>query len=253
MSRAFGFIQFRNGDFRMMKYNERLDKIISSTGRLTRSGCKKAASQNRITVDGKIERKYDRKVNETNVITLDGQLIEYKPYIYLLLNKPLGYVCSNDEPGEKIVFDLLEFPYNNLDLFCVGRLDKSTSGLILLTNDGKNAHTLLSPKHHVEKEYIFRCARRFAPTDAELLSNGITLADGYTTMPCIVEFSDDLMGGRIILREGKYHQIRRMMASVGNHVESLERIRFGSIHIDDAPEQGKYRELTDEEIDSLLR
>lgn len=236
----------------MSSFNERLDKVISSTGILTRSGCKKAASQNRITVDGKIERKCDRKVNEKNVIKLDGEYITYKPYIYLLLNKPLGYVCSNDEPGEKIVFDLLEFPYSNLELFCVGRLDKSTSGLILLTNDGKNAHKLLSPKHHIEKEYIFRCARKFEIGDDVKLSNGVQLADGYTTMPCRVDFSEDLFGGSIILREGKYHQIRRMMASVGNHVEKLERIRFGNIHIDNAPPQGKYRELTEEEIASLL-
>ena len=236
----------------MSSFNERLDKVISSTGILTRSGCKKAASQNRITVDGKIERKCDRKVNEKNVIKLDGEYITYKPYIYLLLNKPLGYVCSNDEPGEKIVFDLLEFPYSNLELFCVGRLDKSTSGLILLTNDGKNAHKLLSPKHHIEKEYIFRCARKFEIGDDVKLSNGVQLADGYTTMPCRVDFSEDLFGGSIILREGKYHQIRRMMASVGNHVEKLERIRFGNIHIDNAPPQGKYRELTEEEIVSLL-
>ena len=236
----------------MTKYNERLDKIISSTGILTRSGCKKAASQNRITVDGKIERKCERKVNETNVIELDGERITYKPYIYLLMNKPLGYVCSNDEPGEKIVFDLLESPYSNLELFCVGRLDKSTSGLILLTNDGKNAHRLLSPKNHVEKEYVFRCSRKFAPEDAAKLSNGVELADGYITMPCSVVFSEDLFGGNIVLREGKYHQIRRMMASLGNHVETLERIRFGSIHINDAPPQGKYRELTEEEISSLL-
>lgn len=236
----------------MSSFNERLDKVISSTGILTRSGCKKAASQNRITVDGKIERKCDRKVNEKNVIKLDGEYITYKPYIYLLLNKPLGYVCSNDEPGEKIVFDLLEFPYSNLELFCVGRLDKSTSGLILLTNDGKNAHKLLSPKHHIEKEYIFRCARKFEIGDNVKLSNGVQLADGYTTMPCRVDFSEDLFGGSIILREGKYHQIRRMMASVGNHVEKLERIRFGNIHIDNAPPQGKYRELTEEEIASLL-
>lgn len=236
----------------MTKYNERLDKIIASTGILTRSGCKKAASQNRITVDGKIERKYDRKVNETNVITLDGNVITYKPFVYLLMNKPLGYVCSNDEPGEKIVFDLLDFPYSNLELFCVGRLDKSTSGLILLTNDGKNAHRLLSPKNHIEKEYIFRCARKFKKEDAIKLSNGVELADGYTTMPCNVVFSDDLFGGNIILREGKYHQIRRMMASVGNHVETLERIRFGDIHIKDAPPQGKYRELNESEIASLL-
>lgn len=236
----------------MSSFNERLDKVISSTGILTRSGCKKAASQNRITVDGKIERKCDRKVNEKNVIKLDGEYITYKPYIYLLLNKPLGYVCSNDEPGEKIVFDLLEFPYSNLELFCVGRLDKSTSGLILLTNDGKNAHKLLSPKHHIEKEYIFRCARKFEIGDDVKLSNGVQLADGYTTMPCRVDFSEDLFGGSIILREGKYHQIRRMIASVGNHVEKLERIRFGNIHIDNAPPQGKYRELTEEEIASLL-
>lgn len=235
-----------------MKFNERIDKIIASTGKLTRSGCKKAASQNRITVDGKIEKKCDRKINETNIITLDGEQIMYKPYVYLLVNKPLGYVCSNDEPGEKIIFDLLKYPYSNLELFCVGRLDKSTSGLVLLTNDGKNAHKLISPKHHTEKEYIFHCARKFKSEDAEKLSKGVELSDGYTTMPCKVVFFDDMMSGSIILKEGKYHQIRRMMASVGNHVEALERIRFGGIHINDAPPLGEYRELTDNEISSLL-
>lgn len=236
----------------MTKYNERIDKIITSTGILTRSGCKKAASQNRITVDGVVERKCERKITNENVLTLDGETIVYKPYIYLLVNKPLGYVCSNDEPGEKIVFDLLEFPYSNLELFCVGRLDKNTSGLVILTNDGKKAHRLISPKHHIEKEYTFECARVFQENDDKKLSEGVTLADGYTTKPCEVFFSDDLKSGTIILREGKYHQIRRMMASVGNHVIALRRVRFGTIKIDSAPEEGRYRELSNEEIESLF-
>ena len=226
----------------------RLDKFFSNTGVLSRSQCAKECRAGNITCDGAVLR--DPSVNidpEKNVIAYKGEIITYSEYVYIMMNKPLGYVCSNDEPGELLVFDLLGEKYAKFDLFTVGRLDKNTSGLILITNDGKAAHRALSPKHHVEKKYEFSLADPLSDTDRQELEKGAELADGYVTKPCQIEMKTN-KEGVIIMSEGKYHQIRRMFSSVGNKVIELKRTRFGGILLDAALEPGKYRELTADEI-----
>ncbi len=226
----------------------RLDKFFSNTGVLSRSQCAKECRAGNITCDGKIIR--DPSVNidpDKNAVAYKGEIIEYSEYVYIMMNKPLGYVCSNDEAGELLVFDLLGEKYAKFELFTVGRLDKNTSGLILITNDGQAAHRALSPKHHVEKKYEFTLADPLPEEDRSSLEKGAELADGYVTKPCNIEMKTN-KEGVIIMSEGKYHQIRRMFASVGNKVVELKRTQFGGILLDDTLEAGKYRDLTPDEI-----
>ncbi len=226
----------------------RLDKFFSNTGVLSRSQCSRECRAGNITCDGAVVR--DPSVNidpEKNVIAYKGEIISYSEYVYIMMNKPLGYVCSNDEAGELLVFDLLGEKYAKFELFTVGRLDKNTSGLILITNDGQAAHRALSPKHHVEKKYEFTLADLLPEEDRSSLEKGAKLADGYVTKPCQIEMKTN-KEGVIIMSEGKYHQIRRMFASVGNKVVELKRTQFGGILLDDTLEAGKYRDLTPDEI-----
>lgn len=226
----------------------RLDKFFTQTGVLTRSQCAKAAKAGAITVDGTVVRDASLNIDpEKNVIAYNNEKIEYNEFVYIMMNKPLGYVCSNDEPGELLVFDLLDERYKRKDVFTVGRLDKATSGLIIITNDGKAAHAALSPKHHVEKTYVYTLADPLSEYDRIKLENGIELKDGYTTKPCKIIPTGERCG-KIILSEGKYHQIRRMFAAVSNKVETLERVSFGKISLDTALEYGQWRLMTDAEI-----
>ena len=225
----------------------RLDKFISNTGVLSRSQCAKECRAGNITCDGAAIRDPSANIDpEKNVIAYKGEIISYSEYVYIMMNKPLGYVCSNDEPGELLVFDLLGEKYAKFDLFTVGRLDKNTGGLILITNDGKAAHNALSPKHHVEKKYEFELADPLSEQDREALEKGAELADGYVTKPCRIEMKTKTQGV-IILSEGKYHQIRRMFASVNNKVTALTRTEFGGILLDKTLDAGQWRELSDKE------
>ena len=225
----------------------RLDKFFSNTGVLSRSQCARECRSGNITCNGAVIRDPSTNIDpEKNVIAYKGEIVSYSEYVYIMMNKPLGYVCSNDEPGELLVFDLLGDKYANFDLFTVGRLDKNTSGLILITNDGKAAHNALSPKHHVEKKYEFELAEPLSNDDRIDLEQGAVLADGYVTKPCRIELNSDTKGV-IILSEGKYHQIRRMFASVYNKVTALKRTEFGGILLDTALQPGQWRALTEEE------
>lgn len=229
----------------------RLDKFFTQTGVLTRSQCAKAVRAGAVTVDGAAVR--DASVNvdpDKNVITYNGEVITYSEFVYIVMNKPEGYVCSNDEPGEPLVFDLLDDKYKRKDIFTVGRLDKATSGLIIITNDGKTAHAALSPKRHVEKTYVYTIADPLSERDRTRLESGIELKDGYTTKPCRIIPADE-KSGRIILSEGKYHQIRRMFAAASNKVETLKRITFGAITLDGSLGYGEWRLMTQEEINDF--
>ncbi len=229
----------------------RLDKIFSETGLLSRSQCSRAAKAGLITVDGAVVRDTSTHVDpDKNVIEYKGERVVYGKYVYIMMNKPEGYVCSNDEPGERVVFELLDERFSRLDLFTVGRLDKATVGLILITNDGASAHTALSPKHHVEKIYEFTLADPISKDDVSRLEEGAKLADGYVTMPCRIEMKSETEGV-IHLREGKYHQIRRMFASAGNKVIYLKRTDFGAISLDPSLSAGEWRCLTQDEIKSF--
>ncbi|MBP5207982.1 MAG: rRNA pseudouridine synthase [Clostridia bacterium] len=226
----------------------RLDKLFSVTGILSRSQCARAAKAGLITVDGSVVRDPSLQIDpDVCTVTYKGEPVEYRKYVYIMMNKPEGYVCSNDEPGELLVFDLLDERYKRKDIFTVGRLDKNTTGLIIITNDGKSAHAALSPKRHVQKKYVYTLAEPLSEDDRIKLESGVELKDGYTTKPCRIIPTGD-QSGEIILSEGKYHQIRRMFAAASNRVETLERVSFGKITLDGLLGRGQWRPLTKGEI-----
>ena len=231
----------------------RIDKFLSETGTLTRKESSKAAKTGRITVNGEVVKATDRHIDpEKDVIALDGNVIGYKKFVYIIMNKPQGYVSATDDPKEQTVLDLLPEKEQRLGLFPCGRLDKNTTGLIMLTNDGVLSHKLLAPKTHVEKEYYFEVKFPLSDKDIEELEKGVDIG-GYMTAPCKV-IRKGQKSANIILTEGKYHQIKLMLGAVHNQVTLLQRVRFDSLVLDtDALPEGKWRYLTDEEEKSLQR
>ena len=224
----------------------RLDKFFSEQKILSRKEVADKIKKGCICVNGTLAKKADVKIDENkDVITLDGQIVAYKKYIYLMVNKPQGYVSSTDDPRDKTVIDLLPPHLQKFDLFPCGRLDKDTVGLVILTNDGISAHNNLSPKRHVKKKYFFTTADDYSDEDIKAIQAGITLADGYTTKPCEIERVDD-KNGYITLVEGKYHEIKRLFGARGNKIVFLQRVSFSSIVLGDLPE-GEYRHLTPQE------
>lgn len=230
----------------------RIDKLLSELGICTRREAAKVAKAGGILVDGAPERDSSRHIDpDKSRLTFMGREVTYQKYTYVMLNKPEGYVSATDDKSLPYVTELLPDELRRRELFPVGRLDRDTVGLMILTNNGQLAHSLLSPKHHVKKEYRFTSAEpldKGAETDFEL---GITLADGYECKPAELYLDETRRAGRIVLTEGKYHQIKRMIASRSNRVTSLERISFGGIMLDPALSRGEWRYLTKEEIEAL--
>ncbi len=226
----------------------RVDKLLTSVGAASRSEAAKAAARGEITVNGKTVRRADVHIDpKHDEIIYKGEKIIYKEFVYIMLNKPDGYVSATDDPKEKTVLDILPEKYKRLGLFPCGRLDKNTLGLIILTNDGTGAHRVLSPKNHVPKTYRFECECKLEDKDIELLANGITLDDGYVTKDAVIKTDKGAHSGEITITEGKYHQIKRMFAAVDNKITYLERISFGDIMLDGSLERGEWRELTQKE------
>lgn len=226
----------------------RIDKLLTATGAASRSEAAKAAKRGEILLNGAVIKKCDIHVNpDVDVIVFRGERISYKKFVYILLNKPEGYVSATDDPNEKTVLELLPEKYRKLGLFPCGRLDKNTVGLIIITNDGEGAHFLLSPKRHVDKTYRFKCETPLSQTDVKRLEDGITLEDGYVTKDARISLDDDRQSGMITITEGKYHQIKRMFIAVNNKITYLERISFGTIKLDENLARGEWRELTESE------
>lgn len=230
----------------------RIDKYLSDTCIISRTQAAAMIRKGRICVDGKTVTKGDFKVDEKKaVVTLDGAQLFYREFIYILMNKPAGVVSATDDVREKTVLSLLPENYATKGLFPAGRLDKDTVGLLVLTNDGKNAHKLLSPKHHVEKEYYVECDADFVEADIEVCKKGVTL-DGELSKPCILTIDSQKKNcGTMILTEGKYHEIKRICGYLGKKVTFLERIRFGNLLLDKNLERGDWRQMTDSEIAML--
>ena len=229
---------------------ERLDKFLCDSGVGTRSQVKVILKAGRVTVDGKTERDNGRKIDpNVNVIALDGEVLGGKRRIVLMLNKPAGFVTATEDATERTVMELLPIEYKHFDLKPVGRLDKATEGLLLFTNDGDLLHRLISPKKEVPKIYYARHEGEATAEDVEAFSSGLTLRDGTVCLPATLE---PLGAGESLITvcEGKYHQVRRMMASRGMTVLYLERRREGALELGDLP-RGQVRELTEAEIAAL--
>ena len=230
----------------------RIDKLLSELGIASRKEAAKVAKSGGITVDGIAVRDVSKHIDpEKSQVIYLGREVVYQKYTYVMLNKPTGYVSATDDKSLPYVTELLPEELRRRELFPVGRLDRDTVGLMILTNNGVLAHSLLSPKHHVEKEYYFTSAEPIREGAEEHFKNGVTLADGYECKPAELYLSEDRREGRIVLTEGKYHQIKRMIAAQDNRVTSLERISFGGIALDPALDRGEWRYLTDEEIKLL--
>ncbi len=190
---------------------------------------------------------------DKDTVTLHGEVIEYKKYIYLMMNKPQGVISATEDQYEETVVDLLEVEDAVFSPFPVGRLDKDTEGLLLLTNDGQLAHQLLSPKKHVPKTYFAVIDREVTEDDVQAFQEGVTLDDGYVTKPGQLKILKSGIRSDIELTitEGKFHQVKRMFEAVGKKVVYLQRISMGPIKLDENLELGEYRELTEEEITML--
>lgn len=232
----------------------RLDKALANQGFGSRKVVKKFIRKGLVAVNDETVKDGSMKVNpEIDQITVNGQLLKYRKYIYLMLNKPIGVVSATRDPVEKVVIDLLDPEYQKFSLFPAGRLDKDTEGLILLTNDGDLSHRLLSPKNEVEKVYEAKIRGQVTEDDVEQFQNGIELKDGYVTKSAKLEIlnSSHLSHVKITIKEGKYHQIRRMFAALGKKVVELKRLQLGPLKLDPLLKQGEYRELTENEIMQL--
>ena len=230
----------------------RLDKLLSECGVASRSECGRAARAGKITVNGQVVRNAAEQVDpDADAVVYCGTPVQYQKFVYLMLNKPDGYISATEDGRDKTVIDLLPEELQKLNLFPCGRLDKHTLGLVMLTDDGDLAHRLLSPKHHVKKKYRFEC--KFPLTDEEIsyLEKGATLEDGYITKPSEIELDADKKSGYITLVEGKYHQIKRMLESVNNKITYLERVTFGPLCLDKTLGRGEWRFLSKEEIERL--
>lgn len=230
----------------------RIDKLLSELGLCTRREAAKIAKSGGITVDGMPVKDVSGHIDpEKARLTFLGREVVYQKYTYVMLNKPEGYVSATDDKSLPYVTELLPEELRRRELFPVGRLDRDTVGLMILTNNGVMAHSLLSPRHHVTKEYYFTAAEPLRAGAEADFSCGVTLADGYECKPAELYLSESRREGRIVLTEGKYHQIKRMIAAQDNRVTSLERISFGGIPLDSALKRGEWRYLTNEEIEAL--
>ena len=230
----------------------RIDKFLSELGIASRKEAAKVAKSGGIIIDGIAVRDVSKHIDpEKSKVIYLGREIVYQKYTYVMLNKPTGYVSATDDKSLPYVTELLPEELRRRELFPVGRLDRDTVGLMILTNNGVLAHSLLSPKHHVTKEYYFTAAEPVREGAEEHFKDGVTLADGYECKPAELYLSEDRREGRILLTEGKYHQIKRMIAAQDNRVTSLERISFGGILLDRTLARGEWRYLTKEEIDIL--
>lgn len=231
---------------------ERLDKRLANTGKWSRKEARELIRAGRAAMDGAVCRSPEQKVGETTNITVDGAAISGPGPVYLMLNKPAGVVSSTDEPGERTVIDLLGEDYQGVGLFPAGRLDKDTEGLLLLTNDGPLAHRLLSPKYHVDKVYYLEVDGVLDGGDVEAVRAGITLGDGTVCQPGELELLSD-SSAHITIHEGKYHQVKRMLAARGKPVTYLRREAFGPLVLDQDLPKGGWRALTEGEIQALFR
>lgn len=246
----------------------RLDKYLAQAGIGTRSEVKKLIRSGRVTLDKETAKRPEDKVEDGMEVCVDGNVISWSEYEYFMLNKPAGVVSATQDNKDKTVLDLITCPHSK-ELFPVGRLDKDTEGLLLLTNDGALAHELLSPRKHVSKRYLVWVEGKVTKEAKALLETGIDIGDDKPTKPAVLEALQyfDVTGKavdensieitrtrlEIVITEGRYHQIKRMFAKTGNTVCYLKRLSMGSLVLDEALELGEFRELTEGELMSLKK
>ena len=234
---------------------ERIDKILSNLGHGTRKEVKALLKKGKVEIDGVIASDSAMKIDpDKAVIKVSGEEINYRKFIYLIMNKPAGVVSATVDNHDETVIDLLDQEYHSFKPFPIGRLDKDTVGLLLITNDGELNHKLIAPKNHVDKVYYAEINKFIDAKDITTFKNGVVIDDGYKCMPAILEVlnaNDDGSEVKVTIQEGKFHQVKRMFESVDKKVVFLRRISFGPLKLDENLCEGQYRELSEEEINSL--
>ncbi|HTG71389.1 MAG TPA: pseudouridine synthase [Candidatus Udaeobacter sp.] len=242
-----------------MSKRMRIDKLLAHMGLGTRSEIKKAVKFGKVNVDGQVVKDSGLIVNpDVAEVVFDGEPVVYRDVVYFMLNKPQGVISATEDGRERTVIDLLE-PQDRLrEPFPVGRLDKDTVGLLLLTNDGQLAHELLSPRKHVAKTYEALVLGNVGEEDKHLFTAGVTLDDGYVTMPADLQINgieqrenETFSTISLTIMEGKFHQVKRMFEAVGKKVVYLKRVSMGPLKLDESLPEGSYRELSDEEVELL--
>ena len=233
----------------------RLDKFLSQLNMGSRNDVKALIRQGKVTVNDKTETACDRKIDEAvDRIVCNGQPLHYSPYVYYMMNKPAGVVSATTDRAERTVLDLLRplLPTQDQkrELVPVGRLDKDTEGLLLLTDDGALAHRMLAPKKHVDKTYLVTCALPLSDASVCALENGVEIGEKQPTLPARVTRVNDTVI-YLTIHEGKFHQVKRMLTAVDNQVCALKRVQFGPLQLDDTLASGASRALTAEEIRML--
>lgn len=231
----------------------RLDRYLANLQYGTRSDVKKMIKANRVAINGQKVRNGSVSVVPGATVTVDGKTVGGSLQVYYLMNKPSGVLTANSDATQKTVLDLIAPADRRPGLYPVGRLDKDTTGLLLLTNDGALGHALLSPKRHVPKTYLVSLAAALTPAMADQLAEGITFQE-FTSAPATVAVRPGSEGRLIELtiHEGKFHQVKRMLKAVGNQVTALQRIQMGPLHLPASLPSGQYRELTEAELAALL-
>ena len=237
-----------------MRETQRLDKILSNFGYGTRREIKQIVKDGAVRVDGVVVKDSGMQVDPKNcVINVSGEVLNFREFIYIMLNKPDGVVSATFDNKLKTVVDILPDEYKCFDLFPVGRLDIDTEGLLLMTNDGQLAHELLSPKKHVPKKYYALVIGQVTDDDVRTFKKGVTLDDGYETLPADLEIlkSGEHSEIELVIYEGKFHQVKRMFEEVGKTVKYLRRIQMGGLKLDESLKPGECREITSEEMELL--
>lgn len=234
---------------------ERLDKVLSNLGYGTRKEIKQIVKKGNVKVNDKIVKDNGLQIDpEKDSIFINGEEVIYREFIYLMMNKPDGVISATFDNRDETVIDLLSYEHQVFEPFPVGRLDKDTVGLLLLTNDGELNHKLIAPKWHVDKVYYAEIDMPIDEKDIKAFENGVVLDDGYKCMSAKLQVLENLEDGakvKVTVQEGKYHQVKRMFESRGKKVVYLKRTMFGNLPLDESIEEGQYRELTQEELDTL--
>ncbi|SEM39539.1 ribosomal small subunit pseudouridine synthase A [Mesobacillus persicus] len=234
----------------------RIDKMLSNIGHGSRKEVKKLLKDGAVQVNEKVVKDPGYHVDtEKDSITVHGEEAQYREFIYLMMNKPPGVISATEDDRDETVIDLLELDDSIFEPFPVGRLDKDTEGLLLITNDGQLAHRLLSPKKHVPKTYFAVIEGEVTEEDILAFKEGVVLDDGYETKPAKLNILKSGIRSDIELTitEGKFHQVKRMFQSVGKRVVYLQRLTMGPLSLDESLELGEYRELTEEELEALMK
>ena len=230
----------------------RLDKYLAETTQCTRSEAKALLAKSRVQVNGAVCKKGDTQLKESDTVAVDGQNLRYQQFVYLMLNKPEGVVSASTDKRDTTVVDLVGNAYPRRQLFPAGRLDKTSTGFVLLTDDGNFAHEILAPKHHVSKTYTVVIDTPLTEEMKAGFAAGVTLADGTALSPAeVTALSSDGLTVRVLLKQGVYHQIKRMFGVYGAGVNALHRDAIGALSLDPALEPGQWRELSAEEVSKI--